>query len=121
MSTLRSSNTRLRAILYLPLITHATRSAMAYTAITRAVTQILYAYSDLVSIQQLKPSWPQVQRLVVTGQLLILCHEAGELHRREAEILFQLMLDLLAQHQTLFPVCLQLIGGFAAAAASFGE
>lgn len=116
-----STDRRLRILLYLPLISHATLAPLAYATIARAVTQIFYAYSDLVSARQLKPSWPQLHRLVICGQLLILCHDAGELHRREAEILFQLLIDLLAQHQGLWPIASQLIGGFCAAASSFGE
>lgn len=112
---------RLRVLLYLPLISHATLAPLAYAALARSVSQILHTYSDLANIKQVRPSWPQVHRLVICGQLLILCHDAGELHVREAEVLFQLLVDLLAHHQPLWPVCLQLLGGFSAAAASFGE
>lgn len=81
----------------------------------------MYSYSDLISVNQLNPSWPQVQRLVICGQLLILAHDAGELHRREAQTLFQLLHDLLLKHQDTWPICAELIIGFKAVANVFGE
>lgn len=81
----------------------------------------MYSYSDLISVNQLNPSWPQVQRLVVCGQLLILAHDAGELHRREAQTLFQLLHDLLLKHQDTWPICAELIIGFKAVTRVFGE
>lgn len=89
--------------------------------ITRAVSQIFQSYSDLVAIGNLNPSWPQLQRLVVCGQLLILCHEAGELHRREATLLFQMLLEFLEKHLDTWPTCAELILGYQAVAKAFGK
>lgn len=112
---------RLRILLYLPHIGNPQLAPLAFSTITRAVEQIMYSYSDLISVNQLNPSWPQVQRLVICGQLLILAHDAGELHRREARTLFQLLHDLLLKHQDTWPICAELIIGFKAVARVFGE
>ncbi|GMK58681.1 hypothetical protein CspeluHIS016_0601230 [Cutaneotrichosporon spelunceum] len=109
----------LRILLYLPHIGHERLAPQAWSTITRAVEQIMYSYSDLISVNQLNPSWPQVQRLVVCGQLLILAHDAGELHRREAQTLFQLLHDLLLKHQDTWPICAELIIGFQAVTREF--
>ncbi|OXG97133.1 hypothetical protein C345_02414 [Cryptococcus neoformans A2-102-5] len=74
--------------LYVPHVTHPRLAAQAHSAIARAITQILHIYARLIAIKQLNPSWPQIQRLVVCGQLLILCHESGELRSYEAQTLF---------------------------------
>lgn len=95
-------------------------SALAYSAITRSVSQILYTYVDLATCQQLNPSWPQVQRLVVCGQLLVLCHEAGELQSRESRTLFVMLVDMLRRHEDTWSMCGQLAQGFTAAAQAFG-
>lgn len=100
---------------------HQNLAPNAFSTIGRAVGQILNTYVDLISINHLNPSWPQLQRLVITGQLLILCYDAGEFHKREGQQLFQLMIDLLDKHQNTWPVCSDLILGFQAAAQAFGK
>lgn len=109
----------LRVLLYIPHIGHAQYSTQAFGAIVRAVTQIMYAYNDLIAAKQLNPSWPQVKRLVACGHLLILSYEAGEIHRREAQSLFQMLVDLLDKHKETWPVCADLIAGFVHAASCF--
>lgn len=109
----------LRVLLYIPHIGHAHYSAQAFGAIVRAVTQIMYTYNDLIAAKQLNTSWPQVKRLVTCGHLLILSYEAGEIHRREAQSLFQMLVDLLDKHKETWPVCTDLIAGFVHAAACF--
>lgn len=99
---------------------HNTRS-FACAAITRSVSQILYTYDDLAASYQLNPSWPQVQRLVVCGQLLVLCHEAGELQKRESRTLFHMLVDMLRKHEDTWPICGELALGFVAAAQVFGK
>lgn len=100
---------------------HPIYAPNAYTAIARAVEQIIYTYVDLVSIDQLNTTWPQLQRLVIAGQLLILCYDAGEFHKREAQTLFQLLIDMLLQHQGAWPQTSDLIAGFKSAAQVFGK
>lgn len=84
-------------------------------------TQILHIYAELIAIKQLNPSWPQIQRLVVCGQLLILCHESGELRSYEAQTLFGMVVDLLDKHAPTWPVCEALAEGFQRATRAFGE
>ncbi|WVQ83741.1 hypothetical protein IAT38_005885 [Cryptococcus sp. DSM 104549] len=110
----------LRILLYTPHLTHPRLSAQAHAVVARAITQILHIYAELVSIKQLNPSWPQIQRLVVCGQLLILCHESGELRAYEAQTLFGLVVDLLDKHAPTWPVCDGLAEGFQRAARVFG-
>ncbi|KAL1410483.1 hypothetical protein Q8F55_004496 [Vanrija albida] len=106
----------LRVLLYTPHLANPQTAPLAYATIARAVTQTLYTYAELISTHQLHPSWPQVQRLVVCGQLLILCHEAGEFHVHEAPKLFQMLVDALDKHEPTWPVCGELAAGFSAAA-----
>lgn len=111
---------RLRILLYAPHLTHARLAAQAHSAIARAITQILHIYPELVAIRQLNPSWPQIQRLVVCGQLLILCYESGELRRCESQTLFGMVVDLLDKHALTWPICAGLAEGFQRAARAFG-
>jgi len=62
-----------------------------------------------------------VRRLVVCGQLLILCYEYGEIQPREGGVLFQMLVEILSKHQSAWPVCATLAAGFADAARVFGE
>ncbi|KIR99758.1 hypothetical protein L804_02390 [Cryptococcus deuterogattii 2001/935-1] len=110
----------LRIFLYIPHLTHLRLAAQAHSAIARAVTQILHIYAELIAIKQLNPSWPQIQRLVVCGQLLILCYESGELRGYEAQTLFGMVVDLLDKHAPTWPVCEGLAEGFQKAARAFG-
>lgn len=112
---------RLRVLLYTPHLANPQTAPLAYATIARAVTQTLYTYAELIATHQLHPSWPQVQRLVVCGQLLILCHEAGEFHVHEAPKLFQMLVDALDKHEPTWPVCGELAAGFGAAARVYGE
>ncbi|AFR98228.2 hypothetical protein C343_06203 [Cryptococcus neoformans C23] len=109
----------LRILLYAPHLTHARLAAQAHSAIARAITQILHIYPELVAIRQLNPSWPQIQRLVVCGQLLILCYESGELRRCESQTLFGMVVDLLDKHALTWPICAGLAEGFQRAARAF--
>ncbi|XAO24862.1 hypothetical protein I312_103671 [Cryptococcus bacillisporus CA1280] len=109
----------LRIFLYIPHLTHPRLAAQAHSAIVRAVTQILHIYAELIAIKQLNPSWPQIQRLVVCGQLLILCYESGELRSYEAQTLFGMVVDLLDKHAPAWPVCEGLAEGFQKAARAF--
>lgn len=111
---------RLRILLYIPHLTHLRLAAQAHSAIARAVTQILHIYAELIAIKQLNPSWPQIQRLVVCGQLLILCYESGELRGYEAQTLFGMVVDMLDKHAPTWPVCEGLAEGFQKAARAFG-
>lgn len=111
---------RLRIFLYISHLTHPRLAAQAHSAIARAVTQILHIYAELIAIKQLNPSWPQIQRLVVCGQLLILCYESGELRSYEAQTLFGMVVDLLDKHAPTWPVCEGLAEGFQKAARAFG-
>lgn len=111
----------LRILLYIPHMSNPQFAPVAYGMLARAASQILYTYADTLAAGYLNPSWPQLQRLVVVGQLLVLCHDAGELHRAEAAALFRLLLDFLARHEDAWPVCSELILGFRAAVRAFGE
>lgn len=94
--------------------------AIGYAAIARSISQILYTYVDLAAANHLNPSWPQLRRLVVVGQLLILTHEAGELQRRESRTLFRMLIDILGRHEDTWPICSELVLGYSAAAHAFG-
>lgn len=112
---------RLWIFLYVPHVTHPRLAAQAHSAIARAITQILHIYAGLIAIKQLNPSWPQIQRLVVCGQLLILCHESGEIRSYEAQTLFGMVADLLDKHAPTWLVCEALAEGFQRATRAFGE
>lgn len=115
------AHNRLRILLYLPLLKSNKTKATAYAAIARSVSMILYTYVDLAAANHLNPSWPQLQRLVVCGQLLVLCHEAGELQKRESRTLFRMLVDILGKHQDTWPICGELVLGYTAAAQVLGK
>jgi hypothetical protein len=117
---LRSANSRLRILLYLPFLKANTTKAIGYAAIARSVSRILYTYVDLAAANNLNPSWPQLQRLVICGQILIMCHAAGELQKRESRVLFRMLVDILRKHEDTWPVCSELVNGYSAAAHVFG-
>lgn len=93
----------------------------AHAVVVRCISRTFSTYDDLVEIQELNPSWPQVARLVICGQLLLVICEAGELHRREGQAMFAKLVDLLALHQNSWPICGDLISGFLEAASRLGE
>jgi len=112
---------RLRCLLYIPQLRRPGSAPNAYAIIGRSVEQILVTYQDLADVDQLNPTWPQLQRLVFAGQLLILCYEAGEFHKREGQALCQLLVDLLVKHKSTWPIAADLIAGFSAAAKMFSK
>ncbi|ODO04890.1 hypothetical protein I350_05500 [Cryptococcus amylolentus CBS 6273] len=110
----------LRILLHTPHIHHPLYSAQAYAAISRAITQILQVYGELIEAGQLNPSWPQIQRLVVCGQLVILCSRSGELRHLEIQDLFDRLVEALEKHGATWDTCLALAEGFRKAALSLG-
>ncbi|ORY27117.1 hypothetical protein BCR39DRAFT_589368 [Naematelia encephala] len=90
----------------------STLAAHAYPHLCRAVSQILNCYTELHNLKQLNTSWPQLQRISTCGQILILCMAAGELHKLEAENLFNMLLCLIAEHRPAWPEAEMLLEGF---------
>jgi hypothetical protein len=119
--TSRLISSRIRILLYIPQLSQNDKASDAYAVILRCLSRIFHVYYDIVEIQELNPSWPQVARLVVCGQLLILASHAEELHRREAEHLFKDLIHLLELHRHAWPSCQQLTLGIRAAARVLSE
>ena len=114
--TICSSPPRLRLLLHIPIFHLATSVAV----VTRSLTQTLYTYTDLARSGNLEPSWPQAQRLLVCGQLLILCQDRGEVQRSESVDLWVKLLDLLDKHKEELPICGDMCNGFRKAIEVFG-
>lgn len=72
--------------------------------LARSVSQIIHAYSNLASYGYLNPSWPQLRRISICGQLLVLLAASGEIGTFEGNQLLPLILNLLDGHAALWPI-----------------
>ena len=107
--------------MYLPHITQGDNSYEAYAVIIRCISHILNTYYELVDLQALNPSWPQIVRLVACGHILILACDAKHLHHREGATLFKMLIHLLGLHKATWPSCEGLATSFTRAAQAAGE
>jgi hypothetical protein len=111
------SRSRLRIHLYLPRLNSSTaRAAQAIMALARSASNILLIYSELADMGALRPSWPQMKRIMVSAQVLVLCCSRGEIHSSESVLLFTKLLDLLDKHRSVWPSAGDSIVGYYQAA-----
>ena len=91
--------------------------------ISGCVNDILWMHLELKrrSIACLSPCWPQLRRIVTCGQLLVLCHDRGELSQAEFLSILEILQDLLAAHHDSWPVAEELSKHFAGIATMNGE
>ena len=89
--------------------------------LARSAGNILVIYSELADMGALRPSWPQMKRIVVSGQILVLCTWKREIHMSESILLFTKLLDLLDKHRSVWPSAGQSIVGYYQAAKALGE
>jgi hypothetical protein len=80
----------------------------------------LQTYASLAAANLFHPCYAQLRRIVTCGQLLVLCHTACELGRREAEELFGVFLALVREHVGMFEYVTELITSFEAVGAFLG-
>lgn len=109
---------RMRILLHYPRISlnYPTSNAM----VARSVSQIMFTYSALASQGYLNPSWPQLKRITVCGQLLILLCSSGEVGVVEANNLLKILVELLDGHATLWPIVASIKTTYAQAATVLG-
>lgn len=88
--------------------------------VARSVSQIMFTYSALASQGYLNPSWPQLKRITVCGQLLILLCSSGEVGVVEANNLLKILVELLDGHATLWPIVASIKTTYAQAATVLG-
>ena len=86
-----SANLRLRLLL------HAPGFPTSSPQIARAISQILHTYIEADEIGHYRASWPQHRQLPTVGHLLILVTAQGELHQREAQRLWELLVEFLSR------------------------
>lgn len=117
-----AADDRLRILLYLSRL-HLSpgRASQAIMCLLRSSSNILDLYSELSDIGTLNPSWPQMKRIVICGQVLVLCCSRGEAHAKESAPLFERLLDLLDKHRSVWPSAEQSVTGFYQAANSLGQ
>ena len=110
---------RMRILLHYPRISlnYPTSNAM----VARSVSQIIFTYSALASQGYLNPSWPQLKRITVCGQLLILLCSSGEVGVVEANNLLKILVELLDGHAALWPIVASIQTTYAQAATVLGE
>ena len=108
---------RLRIILRLPLLARPE----SMSVIAKSIASILYGYNALTLAGALEPSWPQAQRLIICGQLLILCQEQGELQRLEAIDLWKMIFDLFEKHVDWWPMLREFVEALCLALRTFSE
>ena len=111
--------TRMRILLHYPRITLG--YPLSNVVVARSVTQILYTYSSLASYGYLNPSWPQLKRITVCGQLLLLLCASGEMSSLECCHLIKILVELLDGHATLWPIVSSIKATYAQAAVVLGE
>lgn len=96
------------------------RANQATIYLSRSLASILNIHTDAASIGKLDPSWPQLKRITVCGQILVLCCSRGEIHRLEGADLFQKLIALLQAHVDFWPTAAEAIRAYRAAAAKLG-
>jgi hypothetical protein len=89
--------------------------------VARSVSQIMFTYSALASHGYLNPSWPQLKRITVCGQLLILLCSSGEVGVLEGGQLLKILVELLDGHASLWPIVSSIKTTYAHAATALGE
>jgi len=111
--------TRMRILLHYPRI--SMRNSLSSVVVARSVTQILHTYSSLASLGYLNPSWPQLRRITVCGQLLLLLCASGEMSSLECSHLLKILVELLDGHAALWPIVTSIKATYAQAAVVLGE
>jgi hypothetical protein len=81
----------------LRLLLHAPGLPQSCPQIARAISQILHTYIEADAIGHYRASWPQHRQLSTVGHLLILITAQGELHHRESQRLWELLIDFLSR------------------------
>ena len=97
------------------------RNSLSSVVVARSVTQILHTYSSLASLGYLNPSWPQLRRITVCGQLLLLLCASGEMSSLECSHLLKILVELLDGHAALWPIVTSIKAIYAQAAVVLGE
>jgi len=107
------------------ILLHYPRISLGYplssVVVARSVTQILYTYSSLATYGYLNPSWPQLKRITVCGQLLILLCASGEMDTLECNHLIKIIIRLLDGHAILWPIVSSIKVTYAQVARVLGE
>jgi hypothetical protein len=111
--------TRMRILLHYPRISLA--YPLSSVVVARSVTQILHTYSSLASYGYLNPSWPQLKRITVCGQLLLLLSASGEMSTLECSHFIKILVELLDGHAALWPIVSSIKATYAQAAVVLGE
>lgn len=107
------------------ILLHYPRLALGYplsnVVVARSVTQILHTYSALAAHGYLNPSWPQLRRITVCGQLVILLCSSGEMGTLEGEQMLGILIELLDGHASLWPIVSSIKATYVQAAGVLGE
>ena len=108
-------------MLYSPQTTQGFTHGKNLAVLSRVVSQILHIYADVDTFGHFRESWPQLRQLTTCAHLLILCMSAGEFHHLEAVRLWELLLNFLERHGTMWPASMDLVTGLQRAASVFGK
>jgi hypothetical protein len=80
---------RMRILLYAPLF------PASCPQIARTISQVLHVYAEVDELGQYTACWPQLRQLSAVAHLLILVSDKGELHKKEATKLWDMLFDFL--------------------------
>ena len=94
---------RLRIMLYttrlLPPM-DPSRSAQASIIIAHSTSSMIYIHHELITAGYLYPSWPQMRRLAIISQLLVILTAEGEIPAAHAGELFGKVVQVLEAHRS---------------------
>lgn len=93
---------RLRLMLRFPCLNNPYLAQSSLAILARSLSHILQSYAASTAIQRFTATWPDLRRIVTSGQLAVLLYDQGELIKPELEGLFQTMFSLLNE---IRPVC----------------
>ncbi len=88
--------------------------------LSHSASKLLSIHHELLAIGQLTPSWPQMKRLSICGQILILSCASGALYPNEAGELFSKLFRLVESHRHIWDSAGHLVDGFRRAAKALG-
>ena len=95
--------TRLRILLYTTRCiapADPARAAQASMIVAHSTVAIVYVHHELINIGYLFPSWPQMRRLAIISQLLVLFVDSGEISGPHADELFTKVIQVLDAHRS---------------------
>jgi hypothetical protein len=97
------------------------RANHAWIIVSHCLAQIIYIHHELALIGHLNPSWPQLRRFSICGQLLVLSCSINLYQPQQAVELFEKLLFLMEAHKQSWASAGDLLRGYQTAAAVLGE